>query len=59
MATTGKINYSNNALPSVATNVTDWPLSYHEPLETWHRGKIVLIGDAAHPVSLPPVVSSL
>ncbi|KAK7733709.1 hypothetical protein SLS53_008176 [Cytospora paraplurivora] len=35
---------------SVATNVTDWPLSYHEPLEIWHRGKIVLTGDAAHPM---------
>ncbi|KUI67810.1 6-hydroxynicotinate 3-monooxygenase [Cytospora mali] len=35
---------------SVATDVTDWPLSYHEPLETWHRGKIVLTGDAAHPM---------
>ncbi|KAI0835816.1 putative salicylate hydroxylase [Hypoxylon sp. FL0890] len=34
----------------VAPNVTDWPLSYHDPLPTWHRGKIVLVGDAAHPM---------
>ncbi|KAI1474403.1 putative salicylate hydroxylase [Daldinia eschscholtzii] len=35
---------------NVAPSVTDWPLSYHDPLKTWHRGKIVLIGDAAHPM---------
>ncbi|KAI1647446.1 putative salicylate hydroxylase [Daldinia loculata] len=35
---------------NVAPNVTDWPLSYHDPLPIWHRGKFVLIGDAAHPM---------
>ncbi|KAI0884110.1 putative salicylate hydroxylase [Annulohypoxylon maeteangense] len=35
---------------NVAPNVTDWPLSFHDPLPTWHRGKIVLVGDAAHPM---------
>ncbi|KAL9623133.1 MAG: hypothetical protein Q9160_002647 [Pyrenula sp. 1 TL-2023] len=30
--------------------VTDWRLDVHEPLPTWHRGKVVLIGDAAHPM---------
>ncbi|KAI1086823.1 putative salicylate hydroxylase [Rostrohypoxylon terebratum] len=35
---------------SLAPNVTDWPLSFHDPLPTWHRGKIVLVGDAAHPM---------
>ncbi|KAI1452436.1 putative salicylate hydroxylase [Annulohypoxylon moriforme] len=35
---------------NAAPNVTDWPLSYHDPLPTWHRGKIVLVGDAAHPM---------
>ncbi|THC94866.1 hypothetical protein EYZ11_005667 [Aspergillus tanneri] len=34
----------------VAPSVTDWPLSIHEPLPVWHRGSIVLIGDAAHPM---------
>ncbi|KAI1097349.1 putative salicylate hydroxylase [Jackrogersella minutella] len=35
---------------NLAPNVTNWPLSYHDPLPTWHRGKIVLVGDAAHPM---------
>ncbi|KAI1501362.1 putative salicylate hydroxylase [Biscogniauxia marginata] len=34
----------------VAPVVTDWPLSIHDPLPIWHRGKVVLIGDAAHPM---------
>ncbi|GAM41184.1 salicylate hydroxylase [Talaromyces pinophilus] len=35
---------------SVAPEVTDWPLYIHEPLPTWNRGKVLLIGDAAHPM---------
>lgn len=27
-----------------------WPLFQTEPLPTWTRGKLLLIGDAAHPV---------
>ena len=34
-----------------ARNVSRWPLNVHDPISTWSRGKIVLIGDAAHPVS--------
>lgn len=37
-----------------ATEVTRWPLSIHDPLSKWSRGKILLIGDAAHPVRIPP-----
>ncbi|PLB44282.1 putative salicylate hydroxylase [Aspergillus steynii IBT 23096] len=33
-----------------APEVADWPLSIHDPLPTWHRGRVVLIGDAAHPM---------
>lgn len=35
---------------SAAPEVSIWPLSYHAPLPSWHRGKLLLIGDAAHPV---------
>ena len=35
---------------SAATDVTCWPLSVHKPFHSWFRGKVVLIGDAAHPV---------
>ncbi|KAJ4287774.1 hypothetical protein N0V90_012478 [Kalmusia sp. IMI 367209] len=34
----------------IAPQVTDWRLDSHPPLPVWHRGKIVLIGDAAHPM---------
>ena len=37
-----------------ATEVTRWPLSILDPLPKWSRGKILLIGDAAHPVRSPP-----
>ncbi len=35
----------------IAENVTCWPLSIHDPLPSWTKGKMVLVGDAAHPVS--------
>ena len=35
-----------------ANKVTVWPFSVCDPLPTWYRGKILLIGDAAHPVRL-------
>ena len=35
-----------------APDVTRWPLFIHSPLSKWSRGKILLIGDAAHPVCL-------
>jgi hypothetical protein len=35
-----------------AEDVKCWPLFAHEPLDTWIHGKVVLIGDAAHPVRL-------
>lgn len=35
----------------IAPDITYWPLSIHDPLPRWSYGKVVLIGDAAHPVS--------
>ena len=34
----------------IAPSVTDWPLCIHNPLPAWSKGKIILVGDAAHPV---------
>ena len=36
-----------------ATEVTIWPFLMHDPLSKWSHGKILLIGDAAHPLRLP------
>lgn len=37
-------------LLDVAKNVTKWPLWDREPLPLWSRGRIVLLGDACHPM---------
>lgn len=36
---------------AMSSDVKRWPLFLHSPLPTWSRGKVILIGDAAHPVS--------
>ncbi|KAH6629972.1 hypothetical protein B0J18DRAFT_419834 [Chaetomium sp. MPI-SDFR-AT-0129] len=46
----GHFHPSLREIIKVAPSVTDWPLPIHAPLPTWHRQKIVLIGDAAHPM---------
>ncbi|KAF4275152.1 hypothetical protein CNMCM8812_002652 [Aspergillus fumigatus] len=33
-----------------ATSIKRWPLLYRDPIPTWSRGRLVLIGDAAHPM---------
>ncbi|KAL2859607.1 putative salicylate hydroxylase [Aspergillus pseudodeflectus] len=33
-----------------ATSIKRWPLLYRDPIPTWTRGRLVLIGDAAHPM---------
>jgi len=35
----------------IADGISCWPLMARDPLPTWSSGKIVLVGDAAHPVS--------
>ncbi|KAK2603665.1 hypothetical protein QQS21_004138 [Conoideocrella luteorostrata] len=37
-------------LIQVAPKVTDWPLYIYDPLPVWSKGKIILVGDAAHPM---------
>lgn len=34
----------------LSNDVKCWPLFVHEPLPSWIYGKVVLVGDAAHPV---------
>ncbi|KAL2811461.1 putative salicylate hydroxylase [Aspergillus granulosus] len=38
------------AILKKATSVKRWPLLYRDPIPTWTRGRLVLIGDAAHPM---------
>ncbi|EAW12315.1 putative salicylate hydroxylase [Aspergillus clavatus NRRL 1] len=33
-----------------ATSIKRWPLLYRDPIPTWSRGRLLLIGDAAHPM---------
>ncbi|PMD63654.1 salicylate hydroxylase [Hyaloscypha bicolor E] len=33
-----------------ANDIKQWPLLFRAPISTWHKGKLVLIGDAAHPM---------
>ncbi len=34
----------------LCNHIKRWPLFIHDPLPTWVRGRVVLIGDAAHPM---------
>ncbi|KAK3377463.1 hypothetical protein B0H63DRAFT_477248 [Podospora didyma] len=38
------------AVLNKATDVKRWPLLYRAPVSTWTKGKMVIIGDAAHPM---------
>ncbi|EFQ34351.1 FAD dependent oxidoreductase [Colletotrichum graminicola] len=33
-----------------ADEVKQWPLLYRAPISTWRKGRMILIGDAAHPM---------
>ncbi|KFY34839.1 hypothetical protein V494_06418 [Pseudogymnoascus sp. VKM F-4513 (FW-928)] len=33
-----------------AKDIKQWPLLFRAPLPTWYRGKLALLGDAAHPM---------
>ena len=35
---------------SQSSHVKCWPLKYYDPLPRWSNGRVILIGDAAHPV---------
>lgn len=35
---------------STAPSVTEWPIFDREPVECWSRGRLVLLGDASHPL---------
>ncbi|KAI1332732.1 putative salicylate hydroxylase [Xylariaceae sp. FL0255] len=35
---------------TLATDLKLWKLLFRPPISTWHRGKVVLAGDAAHPM---------
>ena len=35
---------------SVSENVKCWPLYLHDPLQQWTFDKVILVGDAAHPM---------
>ncbi|KAK3324880.1 hypothetical protein B0H66DRAFT_615055 [Apodospora peruviana] len=41
---------SLRAVMNKATEVKRWPLLYRAPVSTWAKGKMVIIGDAAHPM---------
>lgn len=38
------------AVMDKATEVKRWPLLYRPPIATWHKGRLVVAGDAAHPM---------
>ncbi|KAK1996650.1 FAD dependent oxidoreductase [Colletotrichum falcatum] len=38
------------ALLEKAGEVKQWPLLYRAPIPTWRKGRMILIGDAAHPM---------
>ncbi|KAK4170504.1 putative salicylate hydroxylase [Cladorrhinum sp. PSN259] len=38
------------AVVNKATDIKRWPLLYRPPIPTWYRDRLVLAGDAAHPM---------
>ncbi|KAK3342576.1 hypothetical protein B0H65DRAFT_509649 [Neurospora tetraspora] len=38
------------AVINKATDLKRWPLLYRPPIPTWHKDRLVLVGDAAHPM---------
>ncbi|KAM3067751.1 hypothetical protein ACMFMG_011487 [Clarireedia jacksonii] len=43
-------HHSLRALFNKAPDVKLWKLLFRAPLPTWHKGRLVVIGDAAHPM---------
>lgn len=50
MAEFGHFDPKVQRLIELSSHIKRWPLFIHEPLSTWIRGRVVLIGDAAHPM---------
>lgn len=44
------IDSSIKKIIGMASHLKRWPLYVHDPISTWVRGRVVLIGDAVHPV---------
>ncbi|KAH8805538.1 salicylate hydroxylase [Xylogone sp. PMI_703] len=38
------------AIIDKATNIKKWPLLFRAPVQTWHKRKLLAVGDAAHPM---------
>ncbi|KAH7360729.1 salicylate hydroxylase [Rhexocercosporidium sp. MPI-PUGE-AT-0058] len=38
------------AILKKAKDVKHWPLLFRAPISSWHKGKLVVVGDAAHPM---------
>jgi len=39
--------------------VMEWTLNSHHPLPTWIENKVVLVGDACHPMFVHPYLTPL
>lgn len=50
MAEFGHFDTKFQKVISLSNHIKRWPLFIREPLPTWVRGRVVLIGDAAHPM---------
>lgn len=33
-----------------AKDLKQWPLLFRAPISSWHKDKLVMVGDAAHPM---------
>lgn len=40
----------NLNLCSLATDIKRWPLLFREPIPAFHKDKMAIVGDAAHPM---------
>ncbi|KAM6485598.1 hypothetical protein HDV62DRAFT_257913 [Trichoderma sp. SZMC 28011] len=50
LAAFSKFNPIIVSILRIAEDIKPWILQYQSPLESWSRGQLLLVGDAAHPV---------